>query len=160
VLAGRLGQPLQLLLEVHGRPLPSVAGQLQVVHHRVDDLQAAAVLVRGRHGLAAEGDPIGPLTVGSVTGVHDLDDALPVPDAYLDPVLLARAGVLDDVSAGLAERQRDVSPRIRPDPQGLQAPVEHLAADRHAGDIAGQMKHQVDFHVIHLRSGTSTPAGR
>lgn len=39
---GRSGQPLESLLEVHDRPFAFAAGQLQVVDHRIDDLQAAA----------------------------------------------------------------------------------------------------------------------
>jgi len=54
--SSRPGQPFQGLLEVQRRPLAPVAGQLQVVGHRVDDLQAAAVLGGGRHRVVSKGE--------------------------------------------------------------------------------------------------------
>ena len=51
VLAGRAGDPAQDLLEVHRGPSPAIAGQLEVVGQRVDDLQAAAVLGGRRNRL-------------------------------------------------------------------------------------------------------------
>jgi hypothetical protein len=67
--------------------------------------------------------------------------------------------VLNDVSAGLAERQRDVGPRIRRDSESLQASIQDVAGDWYAGGIAGQVERHLDFHAIHLRPGTSYIAG-
>jgi len=58
VLPGCPGQPLKFLFEMNGRSPPSGTGQLQVVDHGIDDLQAAAMLggrgnrVVGRSGTA------------------------------------------------------------------------------------------------------------
>lgn len=57
---GRSGQPLQCLLEADGRTLTFVAGQLQVVDHSIDDLQAPAVLGGRRHGITGKRNPAGP----------------------------------------------------------------------------------------------------
>jgi hypothetical protein len=67
--------------------------------------------------------------------------------------------VLNDVSAGLAERQRDVGTRIRRDSQSLQASIQDPAGDWHASGIARQVERHLDFHAIHLRPGTSYVAG-
>src|SRR6516225_161108 len=45
-------------------------------------------------------------------------------------------------------------PGVVRDAEGLQAAIEHLAAQRHAGGIAGQAQYHLEFHVVHLRPGT------
>jgi len=138
------------------------AGQLHVVGHGMDDLQTAAVLGGCGHRIAGMSTPARPFPAGRAValdgtgpaaGIDHLDDALPVPGAHLHLVFLAGPGVLNDVSAGLAERQRDVGTRIRRDSQSLQAPVQDPAGDWHAGGIAGQVERHLDFHAIHLRPG-------
>ena len=84
-------------------------------------------------------------------GINDLDRASAVPGAHPHLVLLARAGVLNDVRAGLAERQGDIGPGIRRDSERLQAAVEDLTPDRHADGIAGKVKGHLDLHAIHLQ---------
>src|SRR6202050_1263086 len=108
LLPSRSGQPLQGLLEVHGRTVAFVAGQLQVVGHRIDDGQTAAVLGSCGHSTAGQSTCAEPLlahaaAVLDAAGIDHLDDALPVPGAHLHLVLLAGPGVLYDVRAGLAE---------------------------------------------------------
>jgi hypothetical protein len=157
VLPGRSGQPLESLLEVDDRPSAVTSGQLQVVDDRIDDLQAAAALGGLGHRIAADGKPIagaGPVRPGHVipaSGIDDLDGAAPVPGPGPYLVLVAGPGVLDDVRAGLAERQGNVGAGIRRDAESLQAAVENLAGDGHAGGIAGQVQHHVDLHAILLR---------
>src|SRR5580693_2785420 len=164
VLPGCSGQPLQCLLKVHGRAVAFVAGQVHVVSHRIDDLQTAAVLGGCGHGIAGKRTPAKPFLAGPATaldgtdpaaGIDHLDDALPVPGAHLHLILLGRPGVLNDVGAGLAERQRDVGARIRRNSQSLQASVQNPAGDGYALGIAGQVERHLDFHAIHLRPGTS-----
>jgi hypothetical protein len=134
-----------------------VAGQLHVVGHGMDDLQTAAVLGGCRHRIAGKSTlakpfPAGPAAVldgtGPSAGIDYLNDALPVPGAHLHLIFLAGPGVLNDVSAGLAERQRNVGTRIRRDSQSLQAPVQNPAGDWDAGGIAGQ----VERHLISMPS--------
>src|ERR1700722_8652520 len=162
MLPGRPGHPLQGLLEVHGRTLASVAGELQVVDHRLDDLQTAAVLGGHGHRLVGDGKPAGGWLAVAVAaaGGDDLDRAPAVPGADLDFVLLAGACVLDDVGAGLAERQGDVGASIRRDPERLQAAVENLTPDRHADRIARQVQGDLDLYASHLRQTLTTSRGR
>src|ERR1700733_5368036 len=130
MLAGGSWHPFQGLLEVHGRALTSVARELQVVDHRLDDLQTAAVLRGYRHRLVGHGKPAGrrlAVTVAAA-GVDDLDGAPAIPGAHLNFVLLAGAGVLNNVGAGLAERQGDVGAGIRRDSERLKAAVKNLAS--------------------------------
>ena len=148
-----------------GPAVAFVPGQLQVVDHRVDDLQTAAVLGRPGHRITAEGHRAGPSLVIlaavrsglaiPAAGVDDLDGTLPVPGPHLDLVLVVRPGVLDDVGAGLGESQGNVGARIGGDAEGLQAAIENLAGDRDAGGLVGQEQHHLDLHVIHppARSG-------
>src|SRR5580700_11805833 len=162
VLPGCSGQPLQCLLKVHGRTVAFVTGQLHIVSHGFDDLQTAAVLGGCAHRIAGQSTPAqlaGPAAAldgtGPAAGIDHLDDAQPVPDAHLHLVFLARPGVLNDVGAGLAERQRDVGARIRRDSQGLQAPVQNPAGDQHGRGIAGQVERHLDFHPSTFRPGIS-----
>src|SRR5277367_6112741 len=156
------GHPLQGLLEVHRRPLASVARELKVVDHRLDDLQTAAVLGGHSHRLVGDGEAAGRLLAVAVAaaGVDDLDRAPAVPGAHLHLVLLAGAGVLNDVGAGLAEGQGDVGAGIRRDSERLKAAVKNLTADRHADRIARQVKGHLDLYAIHLRQTLTTSRGR
>jgi hypothetical protein len=162
VLPGRSGQPLQCLLEVDDRPGALAAGQLKVVDHGIDDLQPAAALGGRGHRIAGKYEPISGARAGRhrhrrvipASGIDDLDRALPVPGPGLYLVLVAGPGVPDDVSAGLAERQGNVGAGVRRDAESLQAAIENLAGYGHAGGIAGQVQHQVDFHAILLRPDT------
>ena len=104
-----------------------------------------------RHGLVGEGEPSGRRLAVPVAGVDDLDRASAVPGAHPHLVLLAGAGVLNDVGAGLAERQGDVGAGLRRDSERLQAAVKDLTPDRHADGIAGKVKGHLDLHAIHLQ---------
>src|SRR5215831_6768220 len=88
----RPGYPLQGLLEVDRRALLPVAGQLQVFHDRIHDLQAAAMLVGQRYRAVGGRHRRGP-----GAAVHHLDHASPAPGADRHPVLLAGPGMHDDV---------------------------------------------------------------
>ena len=110
-------------------------------------------------GSSLTANPPGAGSPSPAAGVDDLDGAPAVPGAHLNFVLLAGAGVLNNVGAGLAERQGDVGAGIRRDPERLEAGVKDLAPDRHADSIARQVKGHLDLHAIHLRQTLTTSGG-
>ncbi len=148
VLAGCTGHPVQFLLEMDRGPGAAVAGQPQVVGDRVNDPQAAAVLGGERCGFAGRDD-----RDRSVAAVHHLDHAPAVYGPGHHLVLFLRPRVQDHVGARLAEGKGDVGPGVDGHAEGLQATVENLAADRHAGGIARHEQHHLELHVLHLPAG-------
>src|SRR5581483_1845291 len=96
-----------------GRTLVVGARQLEVVHHRIDNLQAAAMLSAGGRRIVGERKPAHPVPAGPAAvrkgagvaavgrrpavpaaGIDNLDDTAPVPRTHLHLVLLAGSGML------------------------------------------------------------------
>ena len=126
---------------VPARPLP-VSRRLSVT---------ASMIFRPRPCSAVSGT--GPLGGGrdrAVAAVRHLDHAPAVCGPGHHLVLLLRPRVQDHVGTRLAEGKGDVGPGIGGHPEGLQATVENLAADRHAGGIAWHEQHHLELHVLHL----------
>src|SRR5262249_6556781 len=107
----------------------------QVVDHRINDLQAAAMLGRRWRRLVGESSTARPLTAARI---DHLDDTPTVPRAHLDLILLTGTGVLYDVGTGLAEGEGNVSAGVRRNANGCQAAVENLAGYRHADRFTGK----------------------